>query len=38
MKNKKQDMEYFLRLGEQAGFTVIQKEKQDHIFKITFRK
>lgn len=38
MKNKKQDMEYFIRLGEQAGFTVIQKEKQGHIFKITFRK
>lgn len=38
MKNKKQDMDYFIRLGEQAGFTIIQKENQGHIFKITFRK
>ena len=38
MKNKKQDMDYFIGLGEQAGFTVIQKEKQGHIFKIIFRK
>lgn len=37
-KDKEQDMEYFIKLGEQIGFKVIREEKQEHIFKIIFSK
>lgn len=37
-KDKEQDMEYFIKLGEQIGFKVIKREKEDQIFKIIFRK
>lgn len=37
-KEKKQNMEYFIKLGESIGFKVIKEEKDDQIFKIVFRK
>lgn len=37
-KDVEQDMDYYIRLGEQIGFKVIKTEKQDQIFKVTFKK
>lgn len=37
-KDKSQDIEYFIGIGENIGFKVIKEEVQDKIFKIIFRK
>jgi ubiquinone/menaquinone biosynthesis C-methylase UbiE len=37
-KDKEQDIEYFIKLGEQIGFKVIEREEKDQIFKVIFRK
>ena len=37
-KNKAQDIEYFIDIGESVGFNVIKEESQDKVFKIVFRK
>lgn len=37
-KDKEQNEEYFIKLGEQIGFKVIEEEAQDQVFKIIFRK
>lgn len=37
-RDKEQNEEYFIELGEQIGFKVIKEETQDQVFKIIFRK
>lgn len=37
-KDKAQDIEYFIGIGENLGFNVIEREVQDQVFKIIFRK
>jgi ubiquinone/menaquinone biosynthesis C-methylase UbiE len=37
-KDKSQDIEYFIGIGENLGFEVTKVETQDKVFKIIFRK
>lgn len=37
-KDKQQNMEYFVKIGNQVGFKVIKEEQQEQIFKVIFRK
>lgn len=36
--DKAQDLNYFTRIGEEAGFTAINKEVNDKTFKVIFKK
>lgn len=37
-KDREQDMEYYVKIGERVGFKVIKEEQQEQIFKVTFKK
>lgn len=37
-KNKNQDIEYFISIGQEIGFKVIKEELEREVFKIVFRK
>lgn len=37
-KDKAQDIEYFIKIGNTLGFEVVKEEVKDKIFKIIFRK
>ena len=38
LKGANQDPEYFIRIGEKAGFEVVKEEENGKVFMIRFRK
>ena len=38
LKGANQDREYFIRIGEKAGFEVVKEEENGKVFMIRFRK
>lgn len=38
LKGANQDLEYFIRIGEKAGFEVVEEEENGKVFMIRFRK
>lgn len=37
-KDKQQDIEYYIKLGKEAGFKVAKRELNENVFKIEFKK